>query len=100
MEGIMIIENILTAQNVILLFTLMIYILILIVFSKARKKYAGGKVGEVINLILVTAILLFLADYVLLLSPYLSVDLLTIAQAGFRTAGLAFLAYGGVRIAA
>ena len=87
------------AQTVILIFTLVIYITILVVFNKARKKYAGGKVGEVINLILVTVMLLFIADYVGILSAYVDKEIIDITKSLFRTAGLSFLAYGGVRVA-
>lgn len=88
-----------SAQMVILVFTLVIYVLIMMAFSRARKKYTGGKVGDVINLILVTVVLLFIADYVLLLSPVVSPNILEITGAFFRTAGLAFLAFGGIRVA-
>ncbi|MBF0573624.1 MAG: hypothetical protein HQK69_07680 [Desulfamplus sp.] len=87
------------AQTVILIFTLVIYIMIIVVFNKARKKYAGGKVGEVINLILVTVTLLFIADYVGILSAYVDREIIDITKSLFRTAGLSFLAYGGVRVA-
>jgi hypothetical protein len=87
-----------SAQTVILIFTLVIYLIIIFVFNKARKKYAGGKVGEVINLILVTVVLLFIADYAGLLSSYVDKEVIDIVKALFRTAGLSFLAYGGVRV--
>jgi len=38
-----------TAQTIILIFTLVIYLIIIFVFNNARIKYAGGKVGTVIN---------------------------------------------------
>ncbi len=88
-----------SAQTVILIFTLVIYMIIIFVFNKARKKYAGGKVGEVINLIIVTVALLFIADYAGMLSAYVDRELIDIIKALFRTAGLSFLAYGGVRVA-
>jgi hypothetical protein len=50
-----------------LVLTLFIYVLIVAAFNKARVKYSGGKVGDVINLILITVVLMFLGDYVLLL---------------------------------
>ena len=53
-------------QTIILIFTLIIYLIIIFVFNKARVKYAGGRVGKVINLILVTVCLLFIADYVVI----------------------------------
>jgi len=87
-----------STQMVILLFTLLIYILILVIFNKARKKYAGGKVGDVINLILVTTSLLFVADYFLLLAPYLAESTIVTVQALTRTAALSFLGFGGMRL--
>ncbi len=86
------------ASTVILLFTLIIYLIIIFVFNKARKKYAGGKVGKVINLILITTMLLFIADYVIIFTQFMDKDILDIIRALFRTAGLSFLAYGGVKV--
>ena len=86
------------ASTVILLFTLIIYLIIIFVFNKARKKYAGGKVGKVINLILITTMLLFIADYVIIFTQFVDKDVLDIIRALFRTAGLSFLAYGGVKV--
>ncbi len=88
-----------TTQMIISVFTLIIYLIIIFVFNKARIKYAGGKVGKVINLILVTVCLLFVADYVTILSPLVDKELLEILRALFRTAALSFLAYGGAKVA-
>ncbi len=86
-------------QTIILIFTLIIYFIILFVFNKARKKYAGGKVGEVINLILFTVALLFIADYADIFASFVDPEIISIFKALFRTAGLGFLAYGGAKIA-
>ena len=88
-----------TAQTIILIFTLIIYLIIIFVFNKARIKYAGGRVGEVINLILVTVCLLFIADYVVIFDNMINAEILEIVKALFRTAALAFLAYGGAKVA-
>jgi hypothetical protein len=88
-----------TAQTMILIFTLIIYFIIIFVFIKARVKYAGGRVGKVINLILVTVCLLFIADYVIIFDNLIDTDTLEIVKSLFRTAGLSFLAYGGAKIA-
>ncbi len=88
-----------SAKITILVMTLFIYVLIIAAFNKARVKYSGGKVGDVINLILITVVLMFLGDYVLLLDPYLEENILFTLQALFRTTALSFLAYGGARIA-
>lgn len=88
-----------TAQTIILIFTLVIYLIIIFVFNKARVKYAGGKVGTVINLILVTVCLLFVADYVVIFDKIMDTEILEIIRALFRTAALSFLAYGGAKVA-
>ena len=88
-----------TAQTIILIFTLVIYLIIIFVFNKARIKYAGGKVGKVINLILVTVCLLFIADYVIIFDQFIPGDILDTVRALFRTAALSFLAYGGAKVA-
>jgi len=88
-----------TAQTIILIFTLVIYLIIIFVFNKARIKYAGGKVGKVINLILITVCLLFIADYVVIFDNVIQLDVLEIVRALFRTAALGFLAYGGAKVA-
>lgn len=88
-----------TAQTIILIFTLVIYLIIIFVFNKARIKYAGGKVGKVINLILITVCLLFIADYVVIFDQVVAADVLEIIRALFRTAALSFLAYGGAKVA-
>lgn len=87
-----------TAQMIISVFTLVIYLIIIFVFNKARIKYSGGKVGKVINLILVTVCLLFIADYVTIFNQLIGKDILDIIKALFRTAALGFLAYGGGKL--
>ena len=88
-----------STKFVVLLFTSFIYVLVLVGFNKARSKFAGGKIGSVINLVIATVVLLFLADYVLLFEQYLSENTVFLAQTVFRTAGLSCLAFGGIRIA-
>jgi hypothetical protein len=88
-----------TAQMIISIFTLVIYLIIIFVFNKARIRYAGGKVGKVINLILITVCLLFVADYVTIFDQIIDAEILGIIKALFRTAALSFLAYGGAKIA-
>jgi hypothetical protein len=90
-------DDAMSANLAILVLTLFIYVLIVAAFNKARIKYSGGKVGDVVNLILITVVLMFLGDYVLLLESYLSNH--HTLQTLFRTMALSFLAYGGARIA-
>ena len=78
-------------QTIILIFTLIIYLIIIFVFNKARVKYAGGRVGKVINLILVTVCLLFIADYVVIFDDVIDTDILETVKELFRTAALIFM---------
>ena len=73
--------------------------MIIVAFNKARTKYSGGKIGDLINLILITVVLLFIADYVLVMSDYFEERIILTLQTLFRTIALSFLAYGGTRIA-
>lgn len=88
-----------SAKVTIQFFTLIIYILIIIAFNKARRKYSGGKIGDVINLIMITVALLFVADYLQLFQGLIQENIITTLQVLFRTVALSFLAYGGNRIA-
>ena len=56
-------------------------------------------IPQVINLILVTVSLLFIADYVIIFDNAVDQEVLEIIRALFRTAALSFLAYGGAKIA-
>jgi hypothetical protein len=84
---------------IVLLFTSFIYVLVLVGFNKARLKFAGGKIGAVISLVIATVVLLFVADYVLLFEGMLSENAVFITQTLFRTAALSCLAFGGIKIA-
>jgi hypothetical protein len=87
------------SQTTVLAFTLVLYILIMAAFNKARKKYSGGKIGVAINLILITVVLLFVSEYVRFLHPWVDVEVTSTLETLFKTIALSFLAYGGVRIA-
>ena len=89
-----------STKFVVLLFTSFIYVLVLVGFNKARLKFAGGKVGAVVSLVIVTVVLLFVADYILLFEGFLTESAVFIAQTLFRTAALSCLAFGGIKIAA
>jgi hypothetical protein len=91
--------KVMSTKFIVLAFTLFIYILIIIAFQKAKVKYSGGKIGDVINLILITAILLFVSDCVLLLRDYFAENITFMIQTLLRTTALSFLAYGGSRVA-
>ena len=88
-----------STRAIVLIFSLFIYVLILISFNKARKKYSGGKIGEAIKIILITVILLFAADYVYVFVGFLDETIIFNLNTVFKTLAIAFLAYGGTKIA-
>jgi ABC-type glycerol-3-phosphate transport system permease component len=88
-----------STRTIVLIFSLFIYVLILISFNRARKKYSGGKIGEVIKIILITVILLFIADYMHVFEGFLSSEIVFTLKTVFKTLAISFLAYGGTKIA-
>ena len=88
-----------TTKTIILALSLFIYVLALISFNKARKKYSGGKIGEVIKIILITVILLFVADYALVFDGILGEETIFTLETVFKALAISFLAYGGTKIA-
>jgi hypothetical protein len=92
-------EGAMTTEFIVLLFISFIYVLVMVGFNKARSKFQGGRIGKLINLIMVTVIFLFVADYVLLLEEVLSRQIIFLVQTLSRTTGLSILAFGGIRMA-
>jgi hypothetical protein len=58
-----------TSLTVLILSPATVYLVIFIVFMTARRKYKGGVVGDVINLITASVGLLLVADIALFLIP-------------------------------
>jgi serine/threonine-protein kinase len=69
----------------------------LIIYSRAKREYTGGKVGHVINLITLTVIFLFLSDYVGFVLKYLNYESVFKVDMLLRLVALSILAFGGVR---
>ena len=81
-------------------FILVLYILTLVIYSRAKKEYVGGKIGAAINLIMVFVAFLFLSDYV----DYFISSLLPLGDQArfsvkilFRLVAICVLAFGGLR---
>ncbi len=89
-----------TKELVVNLFMLVIYIIILYIFNKAKNRYSGGMIEKVINLIIFSVFLMLCADYVPLLSMVIPADFVYIIRVIFRMAALAVLAFGGLRLLA
>ncbi len=91
---------IMNTQYTILLLTLFIYVMTMVSFYKAKIKYSGGKIGELINIVFISVTLLFISDYVAVFSQMVPENIIDILRILFRTVAFSFLAFGGSRIAA
>ncbi|UCG14684.1 MAG: serine/threonine protein kinase [Deltaproteobacteria bacterium] len=81
-------------------FILVLYVITLMVYNRAKKEYVGGKIGAAINLIMVFVAFLFLSDYV----DYFLSTLLPLSDEAkfsvkilFRLMAVCVLAFGGLR---
>jgi len=81
-------------------FILVLYVLTLVIYNRAKKEYVGGKIGAAINLIMVFVAFLFLSDYV----DYFISSLLPLGEQArfgvkilFRLMAICVLAFGGLR---
>ncbi|MBL7175340.1 MAG: serine/threonine protein kinase [Desulfobacteraceae bacterium] len=79
------------------LFLIILYMVTLFIYSRAKREYTGGKVGHVINLITFTVIFLFLSDYVGFVLKYLKYETVFSFNMLLRLIALAILAFGGAR---
>ena len=80
------------------LFMIVIYLIILYVFNRAKSKFRGGSIERVINLILISVFFLLCADYTVLLKFVLSDDIRYVIEVLFRLIALSVLAVGGLRL--
>jgi len=89
--------GIFTPEMTIYLFMLVIYILIVYIFDRARRKFKGGTIEMVIKLIIINALLLFCADFTHFLG-FLGPEVAYILQTVLRLAAMCALAFGGLRL--
>ena len=76
---------------------LSIYLIIIIVFLFARRKYKGGLIETVINLIICTVGFLFVADLSLFLSFQYGIRLAFTVHVIFKIIAMVFLSVGGMK---
>ena len=86
-----------TPETTIQLFMLVIYLIIMYVFDRARKKFKGGNIETVIKLVITSTCLLLMSDYTPLLG-FLGADLVYSLHALFRLSAMCALAFGGMRL--
>jgi len=89
----------LTPQSTIYLLMLVIYVIIVYIYDRARRKYKGGNLEMVIKLILINTFLLLAADYTYLLG-FLGSEIISGVQTVLRLAAMCALAFGGLRLIA
>ena len=76
---------------------LSVYLIIIIVFLFARRKYKGGLIETVINLIICTVGFLFAADLSLFLSYQYGIRLAFTVNVVFKIFAMIFLSVGGMK---
>lgn len=87
----------LSAQTTIYLFMLVIYIIIVYIFDRARKKFKGGNIEMVIKLIIINTLLLLAADFTHFLS-FLEPDVTYMLKQVFHLAAMCAIAFGGLKL--
>jgi len=88
---------ILTPETTVYLFMLVIYIIILAIFDRARRKFKGGTIEMVIKLIIINSILLLVADFSHFLD-FLGPDIPYVLGVIFRLGAMCAIAFGGLRL--
>jgi hypothetical protein len=76
---------------------LAVYLIIIIVFFFARRKYKGGLIETVINLVICTVGFLFVADFSLFLSFQYGLKLAFTIHVIFKIISMIFLSVGGMK---
>lgn len=76
---------------------LAVYLIIIIVFFFARRKYKGGLIETVINLVICTVGFLFVADLSLFLSYQYGLKLAFTIHVIFKIVAMIFLSVGGMK---
>ena len=87
----------LTPETTVYLFMLVIYIIILYIFERARKKFQGGNIEMVIKLIIANTVLLLLSDFTRFLG-FLGPEITYVLQMVFRLAAMCAIAFGGLKL--
>ena len=88
---------VLTPETTVYLFMLVIYIIILTIFDRARRKFKGGSIEMVIKLIIINSILLLAADFSHFLD-FLGPNVPYILSVIFRLGAMCAIAFGGLRL--
>jgi hypothetical protein len=77
--------------------TISVYILIIIIFVNARRKYHGGLIEKVINMIISTIGFMLVADIAFLLIPIYGFDVSYQINVVFKIIAITMLGVGGLK---
>ncbi|CAB1063298.1 hypothetical protein D1BOALGB6SA_8081 [Olavius sp. associated proteobacterium Delta 1] len=86
-----------TTLTILVLLTFAIYLVILVVFIIARRKYKGGVVGQAIQFIIATIGFFLLADMALFLIPISGSQIGYTTHVIFKICAMTCLAVGGLK---
>jgi hypothetical protein len=86
-----------TTLSIFVLLTFAIYMVIIVVFVSARRKYKGGIVGQVIQLIIATIGFFLLADMALFLIPISGFQIGYTTHVILKICAMTCLAIGGLK---
>jgi heme/copper-type cytochrome/quinol oxidase subunit 3 len=86
-----------TPETMVHLFMLVIYIIIVYIFDRARRKFKGGTIEMVIRLVIINTLLLLASDYTNLLT-FLAPEITYMLRAVLRLAAMCALAFGGLKL--
>lgn len=86
-----------TPETAVHLFMLVIYVIIVYIFDRARRKFQGGTIEMVIKLILINTMLLLASDYTHFLG-FLGPEITYMLQALLRLAAMCAIAFGGLKL--
>jgi len=86
-----------TTLSIFILLTFAIYLVILVVFISARRKYRGGVVGQVIQFIIATIGFFLLADMALFLIPISGFQIGYTSHVILKICAMTCLAVGGLK---
>lgn len=84
-------------ETTVYLFMLVIYIIIIYIFERARRKFQGGNIERVIRLIIINTLLLLASDYTTFLG-FLGPDVIYGVRTVLRLAAMCAIAFGGLRL--
>jgi hypothetical protein len=83
--------------TILILLTISIYLVINVVFLYARRKYVGGVIEKVINMIIATIGFFLVADVALFLIPLYGITLGYTIHVVFKILAMCSLAIGGLK---